>query len=266
MLRWYDQWLKGIDTGILSDPPVRFWVMGANEWRSASDWPPPQTQWIKFYLRGWERLTTEPFTPSSADDYQAPDAFAQMPASQTNRIQKLRYLSEPLPDDVTIAGPSVLHLYASIDQDDTNWIVILKDVGPDVGVQTAREGERDITSGLHERELTRGWLKASHRAVDPKRSLPGRPWHPLTRAARRLVVPGEINEFAIEIMATANQFKQGHRICVEITSLDVATGVGSATNVEYIPYHICSSKTVLHRIYHDPRHPSHLLLPVIANA
>ena len=266
MLRWYDQWLKGIDTGILNDPPVRFWVMGANEWRSASDWPPPETQWIKFYLRGWERLTTEPFTPSSADDYQAPDAFAQVPASQTNRVQKLRYLSEPLPGDVTIAGPSVLHLYASIDQDDTNWIVILKDVGPDVGVQTAREGERDITPGLHERELTRGWLKASHRAVDPKRSLPGRPWHPLTRAARRPVVPGEINEYAIEIMATANQFKQGHRICVEIGSLDVATGVGSATNVEYIPYHICSSKTVLHRIYHDPRHPSHLLLPVIANA
>src|SRR5262249_29938070 len=96
------------------DPLVRFWVMGANEWRSASDWPPPEPQWIKFYLRGWEPLTTEAFTPSSADDYQAPDAFAQMPASQTTRIQKLRYLSEPLPEDVTIAGPSVLHLYASI--------------------------------------------------------------------------------------------------------------------------------------------------------
>jgi uncharacterized protein len=263
MLRWYDQWLKGIDTGILNDPPVRFWVMGANEWRSGSDWPLPETQWIKFYLRGWERLTTEPFVAASADDYQAPDAFAQMPASQTNRIQKLRYLSEPLAEDVTIAGPSVLNLFASIDQDDTNWIVILKDVGPDVGVQTAREGERDITPGLYERELTRGWLKASHRAVDPARSLPGRPWHPLTRAARQPVVPGEINEYAIEIMATANQFKRGHRICVEITSLDVATGVGSATNVEYIPYHICSSKTVLHQVFHDPEHPSHLLLPVI---
>jgi predicted acyl esterase len=167
--------------------------------------------------------------------------------------------------DVTIAGPSVLHLYAAIDQDDTNWIVILKDVGPDVGVQTAREGECDVTASLHERELTRGWLKASHRAIDPSRSLPGRPWHPLTRAAHKPVVPGEINEYAIEIMATANQFKKDHRICVEITSLDVATGVGGATNVEYIPYHICSSKTVLHRIYHDPQHPSHLLLPVIPN-
>ena len=45
-----------------------------------------------------------------------------------------------------------------------------------------------------------------------------------------------------------------------------SAGVGGATNVEYIPYHICSSKTVLHRIYHDPRHPSYLLLPVIPNA
>src|SRR5208337_4177949 len=141
--------------------------------------------------------------------------------------------------DLTIAGASVLNLYAAIDQDDTNWIVILKDVGPDVGVQSAREGERDI---------------------------PGRPWHPLTRAAQRPVAPGEINEYAIEIMATANQFRRGHRICVEITSLDLATGVGGATNVEYIPYHICSSRTVLHSIFHDPAHPSHLLLPVIPEA
>ncbi len=183
---------------------MRFWVMGANEWRTGSDWPLPETQWVKFYLNGWERLSTDPFVPASADDYQAPDAFAQMPPSQTNRVQKLRYLSEPLAQDVTIAGPGVLNLFASIDQDDTNWIVILKDVGPDVGVQTAREGERDVTPGLPERELTRGWLKASHRAVDPTRSLPGRPWHPLTRAAQQKVVPGEINEYAIEIMATAN--------------------------------------------------------------
>ena len=266
ILRWYDHWLKGIDSGILRDPPVRFWVMGANEWRSGSDWPLPETEWVKFYLNSWERLTADPLVAASADDNQAPDAFAQMPPSQTNRIAKLRYLSEPLAQDLTIAGPCVLNLFAAIDQDDTNWIVTLKDVGPDVGVMTAREGERELTHGLHERELTRGWLKASHRAIDPARALPGRPWHPLTREARKPVVPGEINEYAIEIMATANQFKQGHRICIEIASLDVGTGVGSATNVEYIPYHICSSKTVLHKIYHDPKHPSHLLLPVIPNS
>src|SRR6516225_8022639 len=50
--------------------------------------------------------------------------------------------ADPLPRDLLIAGPIALTLYASIDQDDTNWIIILKDVGPDVGVQSAREGER----------------------------------------------------------------------------------------------------------------------------
>jgi len=64
-------------------------------------------------------------------------------------------------------------------------------------------------------------------------------------------------------MATANLFKSGHRICIEITSLDLPTGVSGATNVEYIPYHIASSRTTLHKIYHDARHPSHLLLPVV---
>ena len=64
-------------------------------------------------------------------------------------------------------------------------------------------------------------------------------------------------------MATANLFRRGHRICLDITSLDLPTGVAGATNAEYVPYHICSSRTVLHKIYHDAARPSHLLLPVI---
>ena len=60
-----------------------------------------------------------------------------MPPTQTNEVAKLRFLSDPLPDDLLVAGPSVLNLFASIDQDDTNWIIVLKDVGPDVSVHTA---------------------------------------------------------------------------------------------------------------------------------
>ena len=64
-------------------------------------------------------------------------------------------------------------------------------------------------------------------------------------------------------MATANLFRNGHRICLEIASLDLPTGVAGATNVEYIPYHVCSSKTVVHHVFHDVKRPSHLLLPVV---
>ena len=263
MLRWYDHWLKGLDTNLASEPAVTYWAMGANEWRTADDWPLPETQWTKLYLNSWERLTPQPFLAQSVDDYLPPDAFVQMPPTQTNVVAKLRYLSEPLAHDMLVAGPIVLDLWAAIDQDDTNWIVVLKDVGPDVSVRTAREGERATPADLPERELTRGWLKASLRALDPERSLPWKPWHRLTREARAPVVPGEIVEYSIEILATANLFRKGHRICLEVTSLDLPTGVSGTTNVEYIPYHIASSRTTLHKIYHDAQRPSHLLLPVI---
>ncbi len=263
ILRWHDHWLKGIDTGVMNEPPVRYWLMGANEWRTASDWPLPETQWTKFYLRSWERLQVEEAVPSSADAELPPDAFVQMPPTLTNKVQSLRYMSDPLPHDLLVAGPSVLNLFASIDQDDTNWIVSLKDVGPDVSVRTVREGERELPTDLPEREVARGWLKASHRALDDKRSKPGRPWHPLTREAQKPVTPGEVSEYAIEIMATANLFRRGHRICIDIAAADRPTGIGGATNAEYVPYHIVSSRTTLHKIYRDGRYPSHLLLPVI---
>ncbi len=263
ILKWYDKWLKGIDTGIEDEAPVTYWVMGENNWRTADDWPVPNTQWTKFYLQSWERLSTEVAEPASAVEYQAPDAFVQMPPTQTNTIEKLRYLTGPLADDLLVAGPMVMNLFAAIDQTDTNWIVIIKDVGPHESVQTAREGEYSIPDDLPEREVTRGWLKASHRAIDEKRSELWKPWHPLTREAQKPVTPGDIEEYAIEILATGNMFKRGHRICVEITSLDLSTGVAGATNVEYIPYHICSSKTTLHKIYHDRKRPSHLLVPVV---
>jgi predicted acyl esterase len=60
-----------------------------------------------------------------------------------------------------------------------------------------------------------------------------------------------------------NLFKAGHRICLDITSLELPSGLAGAHDIEYAPYHICSSKTVVHRIYHDEQHPSHLVLPVI---
>jgi hypothetical protein len=154
-------------------------------------------------------------------------------------------------------------MFAEIDQDDTNWFITLKDVGPDGSVRSVREGEREVPRDLRERELSRGWLKASHRAIDAKRSKPRRPWHPLTRAAQQKVTPGAITEYAIEILATANLFCRGHRICVEIASADMPTGVGGATNAEYVPNHIVSSRTTLHKIYHDAKRPSHLLLPII---
>lgn len=263
MVRWYDHWLKGIDTGMMDEPAVKYWVQGANEWREGADWPLPETQWTRFYLDSWERLRASPFVQGGRDcGYEEPDTFVQMPPTQTRDIARLRFMTEPLAQDTLVAGPISLNFFAAIDQDDTNWIVVLKDLGPDPAQRTGRDGEFNSPS-LPEREISRGWLKASHRALDEKRSEPWRPWHKLTREAQQKVVPGEVNEYRVEVMSTANEFRRGHRICVEITSLDLPSGTGFGSNCEYVPYHVCSSKTVVHRIHHNHRYPSHLLLPVI---
>ena len=129
---------------------------------------------------------------------------------------------------------------------------------------SVREGERELPDDLPEREVTRGWLKASLRAtrseaLEAVEALA--PADARQRASRSCRARSTNTQ--IEIMATANLFRKGHRICLEIASLDLPTGVAGATNAEYVPYHICSSKTVLHKIYHDASRPSHLLLPVI---
>jgi predicted acyl esterase len=263
IVRWYDHWLKGIDTGVMNEPPVKIWVQGANKWRTGRDWPLPETQWSKYYLHSWERLRTEPFVEGGRDGYVEPDTFVQMPLTQTRKIEKLRFMTEPLAEDTLMIGPIALNFFASIDQDDTNWLIVLKDVGPDVGVRTGRNGEIEAPDNLPERELTRGWLKASYRALDKKRSKLWRPWHKLTRAAHQPVVPGEINEYCVEVLSTANLFEKGHRICLEITSMDMPTGTGFGFETEYVPYHICSSKTVVHKIHHNAQYPSHLVLPII---
>jgi len=77
------------------------------------------------------------------------------------------------------------------------------------------------------------------------------------------VVPGEITEYSIAILATANLFKAGHHIGLEVSSLDSPTGIGGFTNVEYLPYHVCSSKATVHKVYRCPKYSSYLLLPVI---
>ena len=186
-----------------------------------------------------------------------------MPPTQTNVVQRLRYMTDPLPHDVLVAGPIVVKLYASIDQSDTNWIVILKDVGPDVSVLSVREGEREIPKNLHEREITprlAQGLPSRDRSVALEAVLAVASADARGREAGHARA---VEEYPIEVMATANLFRQGHRICLDITSLDLPTGVAGATNAEYVPYHICSSKTVLHKIYHDLKRPSRLLLPVI---
>jgi len=96
----------------------------------------------------------------------------------------------------------VLYLDAASTAADTDWIVKLSDVDPAGQV----------------RDLTQGWLRASHRAVDPDRSTEWRPYHPHDRPAA--LTPGEPTAFAIEVLSTAHVLYPGHRLRLALTSCD----------------------------------------------
>jgi uncharacterized protein len=243
MLRWYDYWLKGIDTGIMDQPPIKIFVEGSKQWRYEKEWPLPKTEWTKFYLRPHHKLSMEPEPLDAA--YVPPDGWYQAPLPVTDIVHSLKYATPPLPEDTEVIGPMALNLYASIDTDDTNFIVRLYDVDP--------YGKKVL--------LTTGWLKASHRELDKSKSKPWRPYHPHTRAVP--VVPGEVFEYAIVVHSMANVFKAGHRIELEIASLEPIFGDEFIGLLPPDALHLPSGRATTHKIYRDKGHPSHLLLPVI---
>jgi len=237
ILRWYDHWLKGINTGIMDEPPMKLWVTGSNKWREEYEWPLPTTQWTRFYLTSWEGLSLEPEM-----HHDEPDCYLQQPLFVSFKRDSVKYLTPPLSEDLTLIGPLALHMYAAIDQDDTNWWVVVSDVGQ---------------QGGNAQPLAQGWFKASHRRLDEKKSRPGEPHHP--HKEPEPVVPGEINEYAIGLSPMAHVFKAGHRVQLEILSMDSIRDPGQHHGVFHLPI----SRTTLHKVYRDRNHRSHLLLPVI---
>jgi predicted acyl esterase len=238
ILRWHDHWLKGNDTGIMDEPPIKLWVPGANKYRYEKEWPLKGIEYTNCYLRRWENLSFEP------ELYQPePDCFLQQPLHLSTKRDSVKYIGPALPADLEVMGQGAINLFASLDQDDTNWIIKLSDVAPTGG----------------ERPVARGSLKASHLALDKAKSKPHDPYHPHTSADP--IKPGEINEYAIGLGYIVNVFKAGHRIKLEIESLESPRD--PEMQIHYHPS-LNTSKTTLHKIYRNKEYRSHLILPVIS--
>jgi len=239
VFRWYDYWLKGIKNGIMDEPPIRLFLMGANQWRDEHEWPLSRTKHAEYYLRTWERLMPE---PEVKNDF--PDSYLQEPIFVSARRGGLKYLSDPLSDDLEVTGNVVVYLYAAIDQDDTNFRVKLTDVN-EAGIETTSP-----------HSLTESWLRASFRDLDKKASTPD---HPVLSGKQKLVVPGGINEYAFVLPEIANVFKAGHRIKLEISSMNSGKDQDAHTS----SYVLSISRPTVHKIYRDSEHRSRLILPVI---
>lgn len=241
LVRWFDHWLKGIDTGMMDEPAISLWVQGDDSWREEQEWPLDRTTWTPLYLRAGETLSMAP--PTADEDPDSFDNLAYVTLESTfDGVPHLAYRTEPLSEDLEVTGPIALDLYASLSDNDGNWIIELRDVAPDGDI----------------RIVSKGWLKSSFRALDEARSTPFRPEHPYDVEVP--VVPGDIDRYAIQIHDTSNVFLAGHYIELIIKSLDHSLEGGWNT----IFHHLPSARTVTHTVHHDPGHASHLLLPVIA--
>lgn len=240
ILRWYDHWLKGTDTGMMDEPPIRLLVQGTNEWRDENEWPLARTRWTKFYLREKGSLSEKP--PVSSEK---PDRYANNPGVKPGQpIPGVEYLTSPFRENTEVTGPIALYFYASLSSEDSDWMVALSDIDLDGS----------------ERVVSRGWLKASHREMDESKSKPYQPFHPHTRSIA--IDPGKIFEYAIDIRETSYVFKAGHRIRLKIKSQD-APWEGKGYDYA-IHRHFTRSRETVHTIHHTSEYPSYLLLPIIS--
>ena len=233
-LRWFDHWLKGVDTGLMDEPPVKLFIDGSGgEWKHATDWPVPGTRWTNFYLHDDGLLSEHEFwsTDSSSSFDDGPDDHGA-----------LTFRTPPMVEATEICGPIVLNLFGSTTADEVLWFTKL--------LRFDAQGREET--------LTRGWLRGSQRELDNERS---RPWKPVHRHTRRLPLePGEIYEFNIEVRPYGMLLQPGERVGLRIKCADDEK---PASFIERIGQgQISSPRPARVTVHHSAAHPSHLVLPI----
>jgi hypothetical protein len=245
---WFDYWLKGIPNGVTDEPPVKLFIMGANVWRDENEWPLARTQYTPYYLHQHGRLSTEPPSDEKPDHYTYDPAnptptwggallmnplFGLGPKDQRQldgRTDLLRYISEPLATDLEVTGPLIVKLWAGSDAPDTDFVARLIDVHPD--------GQAlNLADGIIRARFRNGETPA-------------------------FLQPGQPYEFTINLWATANVFKAGHRIRLDIASASFPRWDRNLNTGEDIPTGV-HMRPARQTILHDAAHPSHISLPVI---
>ena len=226
MLAFYDRILKGQPGA--ARPPVKVYLMGADRYLEANTWPPPGTHAQRFYLRpgglsadpapaGEQAYATNPAEGSTItfDRHGTMAASPYDPQDQSaeNNLGVV-WRTDPLKTPLTLVGPMAFHLLASTTADDTDWFVRISDETPD--------GKATL--------LTEGFLRASHREIDPSKSTTLRPYHVHTNPTP--VQPGATIPYEIEVWPTAYQFAPGHRLRVQLTSRDTPNHLPGSVRID----------------------------------
>jgi hypothetical protein len=255
-LRWFDYWLLGRETGIMSEPPVKYYMMGAietgasgNEWRTAEDWP-PVAQATPFYFHANRSLTTEMPAAASASLSYRYDPQNPVPTiggrnllmaagpydqrSAENRPDVLIFTTPVLEQPLEVVGKITVRLWVSSSAKDTDFTAKLTDVYPDGRSMLVCDGA----------------LRARHR---------------YSLRQEVFMTPDSVYECEIDLWSTAMVFNKGHRIRVAISSsnsprFDPNPNTGRPLRADSVT--VVATNTV----YLDAIRASHIVLPVTSGA
>ncbi|WP_426988068.1 CocE/NonD family hydrolase C-terminal non-catalytic domain-containing protein [Pseudarthrobacter sp. Y6] len=158
----------------------------------------------------------------------------------TDKVEILSWITDKFEADTEMIGTGAAHIFAEVDQTDTNFIIRLWDYAPN--------GERQL--------ITSGYLKASHRELD-ERTTEGNPFHPHTRYVP--VEPGKIEEYVLRLYPFANTFTPGHKLVVELSNNEPLADEHNAL-LPPDAFHLPVGRPVTHKIYRDAAHQSRLVL------
>jgi len=257
-IRWFDYWLKGINNGIMDEPPVRIFVMGDNVWRDEKEWPLARTRYTDYYFHsgghansraGDGTMSIRMPDEEEADNYlydprnpvptkigKSSDFISNIFGAQDqqyieDRTDVLVYTTPILKTDVEVTGPITIKLYASSSAVDTDFSGKLVDVWPDGKAYNVVDGV----------------IRARYRKSISK---------------PQLIKPGKVYEYTIDLRSSSIVFKAGHRIRIEISSssfpkwdrnLNTGHPIGQDAEI----------KVAQQTIFHNQQYPSHIVLPVI---
>jgi len=208
-LRFLEHFLRGVDTGITREPPVRLAIREDGEryrWRYENEWPIARTAWTAYHLDAARRsLSTERAADSTSVTYSAERGAAE---------RDVTFSTAPFAHDTEVTGPVKLRLWVSSSSDDADLFAVIRNIAPD-GAEVTYPGPMPEGPRI---AAAYGWLRASHRKLDPARSTAYRPFH--THDEIRKLTPGEPVPLEIEIWPTSVVFARGHRLVLEVGSHD----------------------------------------------
>lgn len=264
VLDWMDRWIKGEEQGAADG--VRYWQMGADEWRESPTWP-PQHEVQRWTLSSGGRANTSAgdgrlVPPGSIASGAATDVFRYDPADPVptvggrllmptielagikdqsvveDREDVLCYSSDPLDGDLEIAGPIVVELWVSTDVEETDFTAKLVDVAPDGYCANIADG------------IVRTRYRESTRTVsEPMRT-------------------GVATLLKVDLWDVAHTFRSGHRLRLEVSSSNFPrfdrnlNTAGLSRGVPFGSESLADARIATQTVLHDAEHPSALLLPV----